>query len=587
MRARLVSAATGPHATWPVTTVALLLGALFACWLYGWRVLDPASHAWLLHGDPAQHYLGSVYFLGEPWHWPPGVINGFGAAPTSVVFTDSVPLFALAAKLLGVPAGWQYFGLWLLASHALVAAAGAALLRRMGCYPLPAVLGAVFFTTAPMLLLRVYGHEALQGQFLVVTALALAFGPWRGWPWLLVVTAAVWVHPYLAAMVAAIATAATGAALAERRLDWRTLRWGGSVMLLAVLGAAYLSGYFVGSGQFSASGHGFFSANLLTWLDPMDWADFLARFGRDVAQGRDWSRLLPALGQATAGQYEGFAYLGAGTLALLAVALMTGAARVAVRHGPVGVDVPSRWQWALVLAVCGGLALLAVSVRPTLGQRILFELPLADATQRLFGFFRASGRFIWPLSYLLMAWAIARVARLPGGPLWLLAGLLLQAYDLSDKFGELRDRFRHGPPGIAAEPVSVLWSPLLRACPRVELLLWPADDARWITPGLAAARVGVPITPTPTARPSPAAQVEQHRVLAQRRAGHDWRDDTVYVAPHEPVDARVAAGPGALRVDPPPGFVRHGVDDYDLFVPARCLPPSAGSFRSTGAVPWA
>jgi len=587
MKTRLMPAAAGPRTAWPVMTVALLLGALFAGWLYGWRVLDPASHAWLLYGDPAQHYLGSVYFLGEPWHWPPGTISGFGTATTSIILSDSIPLLALTAKLLGVPAGWQYFGLWLLACHALVAAAGAALLQRLGCRPPQAVLGALFFTAAPALLLRAYGHEALQGQFLVVAALALALGPWRGWPWTLLVTAGVWVHPYLAAMVVAIAAAAAGAAHVERRFAWRTLAWGSSLLLLAAAGAAYLAGYFVGSGEFSAGGHGFFSANLLSWFDPMDWSGFLAHFGRDVAQGREWSRLLPALGQATAGQYEGFAYLGAGMLALLAVALIAGVTRMKALRESAAVGTPSRRQWAFLLVACGTLALLAVSARVTLGTRILFELPLGDTAQHLLGLFRASGRFIWPLTYLLMAWAIASVARLPGGLAWLLAGLLMQGYDLSDKFSELRDRFRHGPPGVAAAPASPLWGELLGACPRVELLLWPADDQRWITPGLAAARAGVPVTPVLIARPLPAVEAQQRRALAERRAGLGWRADTVYVAPHEAADTPAAGGPAALPAEPPPGFVRHVVDGFDLFVPARCPPPPAALSRPSGAAPWA
>jgi hypothetical protein len=38
---------------------AALVAVLFAVWIYGWRVIDPGSAAWLLHGDPAQHYLGT------------------------------------------------------------------------------------------------------------------------------------------------------------------------------------------------------------------------------------------------------------------------------------------------------------------------------------------------------------------------------------------------------------------------------------------------------------------------------------------------------------------------------------------------
>ena len=45
---------------------------------FGWQSLDPASTAWLLRDEPAQHYLGWYFFRHEPWHWPLGRIEGFG-----------------------------------------------------------------------------------------------------------------------------------------------------------------------------------------------------------------------------------------------------------------------------------------------------------------------------------------------------------------------------------------------------------------------------------------------------------------------------------------------------------------------------
>lgn len=568
----MASAPTRPAPGSVVLPAAMLLGAAFAVWLYGWRVIDPASSAWLLHGDPAQHYLGAVYFLSQPWHWPPGLIRGIGVggADGSVMLTDALPLLALPAKLLGWPAHWQYFGLWIVACHALAAGCGLLLLRRLGCPPRALLPGALFFTLAPMLLLRAYGHEALQGQFLVLAALALALGPWRCWPWLALAPLAAAVHPYLAAMVLGLLLAAVVAALGEgvgpRSQVLGTL----AVASLLAAGTAFLVGAFGLGGQLSAEGFGFFSANLLTWFDPMDWADFLARFGRDVAQGREWSTVLPALGQATAGQYEGFAYLGLGMLALLGLALVTAALPTPSAKSQ-GTPV-QRTLW--VLAACLAVALLAFTHRPSLGSRVLFELPLAPPVETLLGLFRASGRFIWPLTYLLMALAIARVGRLPGGAALLATALALQVYDLSGKFSELRDRFLRGPPGIAAAPTGPVWGQALAACPRVELLFWPAQDARWITPALAAARSGASITPLPLARPRPQDQQAALRALA---AGRNWRDDTLYVALPVPVPASVPA---------PAGFVTLTEDGYQLFAAPRCLPGAAPAATPPRQRPW-
>ena len=96
-----------------------------------------------------------MFFLSEPWRWPPGLIQRFGEQPTSLVFTDALPLFAMLAKVLGVSPGLQYFGLWMVACHALAGFFAWRLLWRVGLRGgLRLGLGALFFIAAPALLLR-------------------------------------------------------------------------------------------------------------------------------------------------------------------------------------------------------------------------------------------------------------------------------------------------------------------------------------------------------------------------------------------------------------------------------------------------
>jgi hypothetical protein len=147
--------------------------------------------------------------------------------------------------------------------------------------------------------------------------------------------------------------------------------------------------------------------------------------------------------------------------------------------------------------------------------------------------FRASGRFIWPLTYLLMAWALVRVAS-RGAPLMLLpAALLLQAVDTSPKWFEFHSRFRLGPPSIAPAVHDPRWSAWLARCPRLE---WVADEApdqpagHWIGPTLAAGLAGAQVLPTPTSHPSAQAR-EQRRQHLQALQSGAWRSDTVYVFP--------------------------------------------------------
>ena len=94
-----------------------ILGAIFFIIIYGFCVLDPTYDEWLLgKGDLTQHYLGWCFYRRSEWTFPVGLTNQL-AYPTytSVIFTDSIPVFAVFFKLLSplLPETFQYFGLFL------------------------------------------------------------------------------------------------------------------------------------------------------------------------------------------------------------------------------------------------------------------------------------------------------------------------------------------------------------------------------------------------------------------------------------------------------------------------------------------
>lgn len=531
--------------------VAFVLGLAWAAWLYGTRVVDPASFQWLLHGDPAQHHIGSVFFRAEPWHWPPGLMTGFGESPTSVVFTDSIPLVAILIKLLGVAPQHQYFGLWMLACHALQGWYAVRLLQAFGVQRAECLIGgAAFFITAPALLLRAYGHEALMAHFIVLAALSLCIAPagnpgsrsstpgsWPWKTWIMWAVVALGVHAYLVVMVAVLGVSAAYQAMRSQAVRWSALCRQGMVAATALCAAAWLFGYAVGAAQRSADGFGFYSANLLSWLDPMDWSAFNHLHGREVPYAGEWSTLLPAQVQATAGQYEGFAYLGAGMLFIVAACCLLVGWRAAVLPGlgaRPATAVPRAYPSATWIAATV-LALAALSNRITFGGHTLFQWPMSETVATWAGVFRASGRLIWPLTYLVMASAIAVVARralnVPSrwlAALVLPAGLALQAADGWDKWAEFRERFRGGPPGVERPLTHPWWATALAACPRMQMVSLRPELQSWEAPALAAALSGASFSPAPTARAVPSSEA-QLRQAAQALADGNWRGDTLYL----------------------------------------------------------
>ena len=92
------------------------IGLICFCVIYGTKVLNPGYVDWILSGgDLTQHYLGWVAYRASDWHFPIGMVDTL-AYPyqTSIIFTDSIPLFAVIFKALSpiLPETFQYFGLW-------------------------------------------------------------------------------------------------------------------------------------------------------------------------------------------------------------------------------------------------------------------------------------------------------------------------------------------------------------------------------------------------------------------------------------------------------------------------------------------
>lgn len=511
-----------------------IVGAAFFAWIAGVRILDPASIDWLRKGDWVPHHFGWHYFRIEPWHWPPGAVHGYYAPlGTSIGLTDSIPLVAYLLKPLSawLPPQTQYLGPWLLACFALQGGLGARLVGRFVASAWTQLLGGVLFVLVPTLLIRV-GHAALCAHWLILWALLVATRPparrfaWPGWAALGLVSGLV--QPYLAAMVLGVLAGATASNDSGVPIGRRIAAL--ATALGTTLAGWWLSGLFLLTGERSltAGGLGYYSMNLLAFVSP-----------------EGWSAVLPNLPSATPGQpYEGFHYLGLGLLSLLAVAV---ALRAGGRVAP-GPRMVTPW----LLATCLVMTAFAVSPVVTLGSRTLLNLD--GAWTAPLALFRSSGRFVWPLVYLGLVWAIATLARaLPARATVAVLGLavIVQAEDLHGAH-----QFRRQ---VAHDPSFHAW-------------LNPFDDPRWHEVAPAYARLAlVPPpqcgdTPVPyeaaigftvdhgltinagvVARRDERARASYCETLARQVETAALADDTLYVVSPQAAPAIAATGGDRVR----------------------------------------
>ena len=305
--------------------LAGILGGALAFWRFGPKIFAPGSISWF-RGDSTWHFLTWDFFRNEPWHFPPGRIEGF-LAPlgTSIGGGDALPLLAFPFKLLSpvLPEHFQYLGLWLLVNYIFQGVFGYLLVRTFSPNRSLALLAALLLIFSPVMIFRA-GHIALSSQWLILFALWHYFASSRLAAehgqrgrykrtytalWLIIVGLAGLIHPYLAAMVFVLAFVSilSVSILSVSVLSvsvsqaWnRPLAPGYALTLVLslvlLLGLEWwVSGLF-GLGQ--GGGFDFYTLNPNTLINPLT-----------------YSRFLPAL-PLKAGQYEGFAYLGLGILVL-------------------------------------------------------------------------------------------------------------------------------------------------------------------------------------------------------------------------------------------------------------------------------
>jgi Family of unknown function (DUF6311) len=368
---------------------ALALGAVAFFLLFGWPPLIPTNIAFLDHADRAMHTLGWEFFRDTPWGVPPGASPRLGIElGSSIALVDGLPLFAIPLKLVGqwLPHPFQYWGYWWLLCLLLQSLFAYLFARSLGAGRLVALLAAGFAVITPAFVFRLTLHMALAGHWVILAALWLYAKrtPPRlfAWPLLLAVTAAI--HAYLLAMVMALWVAAYLQRLWLRRFTWASA----SELLVAPLAVTivlWTVGFFY-TGSVDSYGFGFYRLNVL-W---------------PIISYGNWSHIFPDLPHGEY-DYEGLSFLGIGIFAILALAIVTGAVfRLRRMFSP---------RWVPLIATAIFLAVCALSNRVGVLDHQVLDIPIDGIAKFLGETFRSSGRFVWPLLYILTIGAVVLLGR--------------------------------------------------------------------------------------------------------------------------------------------------------------------------------
>ena len=422
-----------------INIVAALLGGIAFVLIYGVKILNPLYTDWLLTGgDPSQHYLGWEFFRRSDWYFPLGLTDQLAyPLKTSVIYTDSIPIFAVFFKLFRsiLPQQFQYFGIWGLLCFVLQGYYAAKILGERSSSKTVILAGSIFFIVSPIMVFRMYYHTALAAHWLILLAIYFyfkhekeyrdIFKPVMQWGILGILIGSI--HLYFVPMCGAILLGYILCSIWKERKIRIRFFYPGISFSVGLFLTIYLLGGFSSGADTGTNNLGLFSFNLNAFLNPMSYSTLLKNTSL-----WNWPFY-------TQGQYEGFSYLGMGIILLCACGIVLMIRNIFRRRKP------SVYQVMTVLMSIG-LIVLAASPTITWNDKLLLQLPYSSTIYKYWGIFGSCGRMAWPVVYFLMIFGITSI----GDMKWkrkeiscvvLILACLVQVVDLSGQLYKRHENY--------------------------------------------------------------------------------------------------------------------------------------------------
>jgi hypothetical protein len=414
--------------------IPLSIGAIAFALVLDYKILILSNVGWLNLEDPIQHYLGWEFYRADEWRNPVGLNPNFGMnISSSLVFSDSIPLFAILFKLLtnNVTGPIQYFGWWLFFCF---------LLQAYFSYKLISIVtknlavriffcGTMLFV--PSMLARTNIHMALASHFLLVASIYLIFTKNKShinYKWFFLLVASLGIHFYLFFMVFILYIADSLDGCRNSSPSIRGILKKFILLIIAMIALvvfAWQFGYLAINVQSTTDiGFGSYQMNLLGLINSTEWS------------------LLQKRSYFSHPSFEGMNYLGFGIIFLLLCSIFT------LRKRDVRVFVMCNAKKHLYLLISLFMFLsLSLTHIIDIGT-FQFTFNISNDLIKYANIVRSSGRLFWPIFYCLTF--IASLLVLKGysfrASIFIFGiTFLLQVVDTSKGWIALGDSFNKSP----------------------------------------------------------------------------------------------------------------------------------------------
>ena len=364
----------------------------FSIYLLGFDNFNFSNQSWLTNGDLAQYQLGWKFYREDIWRFPLGLNPNYGITnSSSIIYSDSIPLFAIFFKIFKsfLIEDFQYFSFWIFICIYLQALFSFKIIYYLTKNISYSLISSLFFIFSTILIYRSGIHLSLTAHWLILGYFYIQISSIdkKELKKHLIIYISLLIHFYFSLIL-------IGIFFLEKLIKLKKLSIkdliSSIVLIILSLILMYVVGYFtIGIDDGLGFGYGIYNFNLNSFLNPL---------GQNYVERFNWSLFLPTLNFQNK-EMEGFSYLGISGIIFLLLYF-----EYLVNQK--SIIVFSKETNILIFFV---FVIIATSNNVNIGNQDLITLELNKYLYGIFSSIRASGRFIWPIYYLIFIIGIVTI----------------------------------------------------------------------------------------------------------------------------------------------------------------------------------
>tara|TARA_B100000035_G_scaffold167478_1_gene142882 strand:+ start:1051 stop:3144 length:2094 start_codon:yes stop_codon:yes gene_type:complete len=364
----------------------------FSFYLLGFDNFNFSNQSWLTNGDLAQYQLGWKFYREDIWRFPLGLNPNYGITnSSSIIYSDSIPLFAIFFKIFKsfLIEDFQYFSFWIFICIYLQALFSFKIIYYLTKNISYSLISSLFFIFSTILIYRSGIHLSLTAHWLILGYFYIQISSIdkKELKKHLIIYISLLIHFYFSLIL-------IGIFFLEKLIKLKKLSIkdliSSIVLIILSLILMYVVGYFtIGIDDGLGFGYGIYNFNLNSFLNPL---------GQNYVERFNWSLFLPTLNFQNK-EMEGFSYLGISGIIFLLLYF-----EYLVNQK--SIIVFSKETNILIFFV---FVIIATSNNVNIGNQDLITLELNKYLYGIFSSIRASGRFIWPIYYLIFIIGIVTI----------------------------------------------------------------------------------------------------------------------------------------------------------------------------------